>query len=103
MSSTSSIARYWMDTPSPGQIRHGSRKAGERFSITEAAKARPSKGGGGSGDMLPRKNVLNFNPLKCHSLGLENLLIFLKSNPFFKSLTVLRKTVETGLDPRLQM
>jgi len=32
---------------------------------------------------------------------MENLLSFLKSYPFFKSLTVLGKTVETSLDPRL--
>ena len=33
--------------------------------------------------------------------SLKNLLIFLKSHSFFKSLTVLRKPVETGLYPRL--
>ena len=33
--------------------------------------------------------------------GLENLLLFLKSLSVFKSLTVLRKPVETGLYPRL--
>ena len=60
-----------------------------------------------SGDMLPRKNVLDFNPRKCYSLGfrvirgMENLLSFLKSYPFFKNLSVLGKTVETSLDPRL--
>ena len=33
---------------------------------------------------------------------MENLLSFLKSYPFFTGLTVLRETVETGLDPRLR-
>ena len=62
---------------------------------------------GKSGDMLPRKNVLDFNPRKWHSVGfrvirgMENLLSFLKSYPFFKNLSVLGKTVETSLDPRL--
>ena len=32
---------------------------------------------------------------------MENSLSFIKSYPFFKSLTVSRKTVKTGLDPRL--
>ena len=32
---------------------------------------------------------------------MENLLIFLKIYPFFKRLTILRKAVETVLDPRL--
>ena len=73
--------------------------------------------GARSGDMLPRKNVLDFNALKCHSLGFRffrtgywpgfkvkvNLLSFFKGYPLFKSLTVLRKTVETGLDLRLLM
>ena len=65
--------------------------------------------------MLPRKNVLDFNPLRSHSLGFRVFrtgywpgfkikalkISFLKSYPFLKSLTVLRKTEETGLDPGL--
>ena len=66
--------------------------------------------------MLPRKNVLDFNPRSKQPFpGLSSFrtgywpgfkikarkISFLKSYPFFKSLTVLRKTVETGLDPRL--
>ena len=34
--------------------------------------------------------------------SVKYLLSFFKSYPFFKSLNVLRKTVETGLDPRLK-
>lgn len=41
--------------------------------------------------MLSRKNVLDFNPRKCYSLGfrvirgMENLLSFLKSYPLFQN------------------
>ena len=67
--------------------------------------------------MLPRKELQDFTPLKCHSLGFRvffgqdigqvsrlrfgKYTSILKSYPFFKSLTVLHKTVETGTDPHL--
>ena len=66
--------------------------------------------------MLPRKNVLDFNPLstipwafefyaqeigQVSRLRLRNL--FFRRYPFFKNLIVLRKTVEIGLDLRLGM
>ena len=52
-------------------IRCGSRGNGHRISITEGARAPlwPLMRGAWSGDMLSRKNVLDFNALKCQSLG----------------------------------
>ena len=65
--------------------------------------------------MLPRKNVLDFNAVKCHSPGFR---VFRTGHwPGFKvkapkiyynfflrlSLAVSRKMVKTGLDPRLRI